>query len=123
MDLFSLFTTTSYSFLELKTGPGGNRIVKQTPATGIIKHRSGMVQDPRGETKTAQSTIHIRPAEAFIEAIGGHQSLVGHGIRADGVDYRIESATPGTDPDTGLVEFYLCKLKREALWQSASPLV
>lgn len=122
MDLWNLFTTTSYTFLKLESGSGGNKVVGETAATGVLKHRDGMQQGSNSEAFTSQSTLHIRPTEAFIAEVGGHQALVGHGIRAEGTDYRIEGVTQGKDFDTGQVEFYRATLKRESLWASELPL-
>jgi hypothetical protein len=122
MDLRDLFTLTDYTFLTLASGAGGNKVVSETPAQGVIKFRDGMVQEGGREAHTSQATIHILPDEPFIAAVGGHQSLVGHGIRAEGTDYRIEGVKVGTDFEDGSIAFYLCTLKREALWQSALPL-
>jgi hypothetical protein len=120
MDLFSLFTATSYTFLELSQGTGGNSVVKETAATGVIKYRDGMVQTANTESVQSDATIHIRPDEPFISEVGGQ--LIGHGIRADGEDYRIVGATTGQDYDLGVTQFYRCTLKKESLWVSALPL-
>lgn len=122
MEVFDLFTTSDYTFLELASGSGGNRVVTETAANGIIKHREGMVQDVNREAYASQATIHIRPNEPFIDAVGGHLKLVGHGVRAEGDDYRIEGVKVGKDYDTGSIGFYLCTLKKESLWSSELPL-
>lgn len=122
MDVFNLFPLTDYTFLELESGAGGNRAKTETPTSGILKFRSGMVQDGRGEAYVSASTLHMRPSEPFITALGGYLKLVGHGVRAEGDDYRIEGVKVGTDPDTGAVAFYLCTLKKESLWASSLPL-
>lgn len=120
--VWDLFTPTSYTFLELASGTGGNQVVAETPATGIIKYRDGMVQGANAEAYASQTTLHMRPDEPFISTVGGHLALVGHGIRAGGDDYRIDGVTVGHDFDDGSVAFYLCTLKKEALWASALPL-
>lgn len=116
---WNLFTTTDYTFLELSSGIGGNKVVTETTGNGILKHRTGMVQEVGTETLTSESTLHIRPSEAFISTVGGHSQLVGHGIRAEGKDYRIIGVTAGTDFDSGSIEFYRATLKREALWDES----
>lgn len=122
MDIFDLFETTSYTFLRLQPVAGGNKVVSEVVTTGIVKHRDGMVQEGGREAYTAQTTLKIRPEEPFIEAVGGHQKLVGHGIRLDGTDYRIDGETVARDYDTGSIDFYRVTLKRASTWQSALPL-
>lgn len=123
MDVFSLFTPTSYTFLELEGDASGQKVKGMTETTGIIKFRGGMVQDGRSESYESRSTLKIRPGEPFIQAVGGHLGLVGHGIRCQDVDYRIEGVTAATDDDTGLVEFYRATLKKGAIvWVSDLPL-
>lgn len=119
---FSLFTTTSYTFLELDQGTGGNKVVSETASTGIVKLRDGMTQDGNAESYTSSSTVHIRPTEPFIAEVGGHLKLVGHGMRIGADDYRIEGVTEGKDFDTGEVSFYRATLKKERLWESALPI-
>ena len=130
MDVFALFTTTSYTFLQLASKSGGNAIVSETEATGIFKLRSGMVQSDNvesfGGTQEAQATLHIRPTEPFIAALNAE--LVGHGIRVtkDGhtAEYRITGQVEGFDYDTDTLEFYRVTLKRESLWEESDlPLV
>lgn len=125
MGVFQLFATTNYTFLELESGIGGNRIVSETEANGIVKLRDGMLQTDNMEQRQATSTIHIRPTEPFIATLGG--DMVGHGVRVEkdnheATEYRIESQVEGYDFDSGQVEFYLVTLKRESTWQSDSPL-
>lgn len=122
MDLRGLFTTSDYSFLELKS-ESGNKIVSETPAKGIIKFRDGMVQDGNREAYSSSTTIKIFPDEPFISTVGGHLKLVGHGIRAEDVTYRIEGVKVGTDFENGSIAFYQCTLKKSSLsWASSLPL-
>ena len=122
-DVFELFTPTAYSFLQLTGGTGGNKVIATTQATGILKYRSGLQQSDTAEAFESSATLHIRPNETFIATVGGHLQLVGHGIEANGDNYRISGVSVGTDYDTGLVCFYLCTLKKESLWVPSSPLV
>lgn len=123
MDVFSLFATTPYTFLQLASGSGGNKEIAATDTTGIFKFRDGMVRDGRSEAYASATTMKMRPAEPFIATVGGPQALVGHGVRVNGTDYRIEAVTSAQNLETGSVYFYTCTLKREALWaESALPL-
>lgn len=122
--IFDLFTLTSYTFLQLDNGMGGNKVVSETETIGIVKLRDGMVQTDNMETREATSTIHVKPDEPFLAALDGN--LVGHGVRCEknstDAVYRIESQVEGFDFDTGTLEFIKVTLKRESLWQSDLPL-
>lgn len=122
MDFRDLFSTTNYTFLQLQSGAGGNKVVAETAAVGVIKYRDGMVQEGNREAHTSQTTLHMAPDEPFINAVGGHLELVGHGVRAEGEDYRIEGVKVGRDFENGSIAFYLCTLKKESLWASELPL-
>lgn len=118
--VFDHFPSTPYTFLELASGAGGQRVVTESEATGIFKYREGLMQTGTSETygnedKTNSPTLHMRPDEPFITAVGGHQKLVGHGIRVDGVNYRIMGAAAGRDFETGSTEFYRVVLRQVAL--------
>lgn len=120
--VFDHFTTTDYTFLQLESGSGGNRIVAETEANGIVKLRDGMVQVDNVEAFDSTSTIHIRPTEAFVATLGGN--LVGHGVRVAKDDhttaeYRIEGQVEGYDFDSGKLEFYKVTLKRESVWETS----
>lgn len=124
MDVFTLFTTDNYTFLQLDSGSGGNKIVKETEANGVVKLRDGMVQVDNVETKDSDASVHIRPAESFIAEVAGN--LVGHGLRItkNGLtdDYRIIRQVEGFDFDKGVLEFIRVDLKRESIWQEPSAL-
>lgn len=120
--VFDLFATTSYTFLQLESKSGGNAIVAEFEATGIVKLRDGMIQTGNMEQREATSTIHVRPTEPFLANVGGN--MVGHGVRVEkddheSAEYRIESQVEGYDFDTGQVEFYLVTLKRESIWDES----
>lgn len=116
MGVFDLFTTTNYTFLQLASKSGGNTIVAETEANGIVKLRDGMIQTDNMEQREATSTIHVRPTEPFLTTL--NNNLVGHGVQVAKGDqtatYRIESQVEGFDFDTGVTEFYKVTLKREA---------
>ena len=119
MGPFDLFTTTDYTFLQLESGVGGNRIVAEFPANGIVKLRDGMIQTDNMEAFESTSTVHIRPTESFVASLGGN--MVGHGIRVSkdnhgAENYRIVGQTEGYDYDLGQVSFYRVTLKRESVW-------
>lgn len=118
MDVFTAFQTVNYSFLLLKSGTvRGNVAVQEFAATGVLKTRDGMNQNGNQEAITSDATMHIRPTEAFIAAVGGN--MIGHGIKAaeNGHEqtYRIVGQRGGMNFDSGELEFYLVTLKREAL--------
>lgn len=118
MDVFTLFTTDNYTFLQLESGSGGNRIVKETTANGVVKLRDGMVQVDNVETKDSDASVHIRPSESFLSEVDGQ--LVGHGLRlsknGQTDDYRIIRQVEGFDFDKNILEFIRVDLKREAIW-------
>lgn len=127
MDVFTLFTTNNYTFLQLDSGSGGNRIVKETTANGVVKLRDGMAQVDNVETKNSDASVHIRPEETFIAEVSSN--LVGHGLRitknGQTDDYRIIRAVEGFDFDAGTLQFIRVDLKKEAIWHdqpSALPL-
>lgn len=119
--IFDLFATNDYTFLQLESGSGGNKIVEEFEANGIVKLRDGMVQTDNMEQRQATSTVHVRPTEPFLATLGGN--MVGHGMRINKngtvAEYRIESQVEGYDYDTGQVEFYLVTLKRESVWDES----
>jgi len=122
MDVFNLFTTTDYELLQLESGAGGNAIVQEWTANGVVKLRDGMVQSDNMETFESGSTLHVRPTEAFIAVLGGN--LVGNGVRVakdnhTTTEYRIIGQTEGYDFDTGELAFYKVTLKRESVWETS----
>lgn len=122
MMIFSLFATTNYTFLELDSKTGGNKILNEYSANGIVKLRDGMVQVDNMEAFDSTSSVHIRPTEPFVASLGGN--LVGHGIRVEkdnheAAVYRIEGQVEGYDFDTGTLEFYKVTLKREKTWDES----
>lgn len=119
---FDLFDLTAYTFLVLESGLGGNKELEQFETTGVFKSRTGLRQDANAEAYESTSTLHIRPDENFIGTVGGPEKLVGHGVRVDGLTYRIEGVSAGKDYENGSVDFYRATLKRESLWASALPL-
>lgn len=116
---FNLFTTTSYTFQQLESGIAGNSVTAEWEATGVLKHRDGMVQTANSEAYDSSATLHVRPSEPFIATLGGHMKLVGQGVQAGDDTYRITGVREGKDFDTGVVEFYLCTLKKESLWDGS----
>lgn len=120
MDVFTLFTTDNYTFLQLDSGSGGNKIVKETLANGVVKLRDGMVQVDNVETKDSDASVHIRPSESFLADVGSQ--LVGHGMRisknGETDDYRIIRQVEGFDFDNGTLDFIRVDLKREKIWEN-----
>ncbi len=123
MDVFTLFTTSDYTFLKIKQDVTGNTVEEEYAANGVFKIRDAMLQiDNVEQFDGLEASLHIRPSEPFIAALNGE--LIGHGIRAskDGLtplDYRIRAIYEGRDFDTGELKFYRVLLKRESLsqWQ------
>lgn len=119
--VFDLFTTTDYTFLQLSSKSGGNVIVSETEANGVVKLRDGMLQTDNMETREATSTVHVRPTEPFLATLDNN--LVGHGIRVEKngneATYRIESQVEGFDFDTGKLDFLKLTLKRENIWDES----
>jgi hypothetical protein len=122
MGVFEEFDLTSYTFLQLDSGAGGNKVVREWDTDGIVKIRDGMVEVGNVESYSSATSVHIRPDESFVAEVGGSDALVGNGIRIAGVNYRIIAKTDGEDFDTGELEFYRAVLKREDIWASESPL-
>lgn len=118
MGPFDLFTTTDYTFLQLESKSGGNIVVAETVANGIVKLRDGMTQADNVEAFASTATVHIRPTEPFVASLNGN--LIGHGIRHDSVDYRIEGQVEGYDFDLGKLTFIKVTLKRESIWDESS---
>ncbi len=114
MDLFSSFPTTEYTFLQLSSGGvRGNSIVTETAADGIFKLRRGLTSDGSTENVTSTATLHVKPFEGYIGTVG---DLIGHGIRKDGVDYRIVGMTAGMGGLAfDVLEHYTLTLQQEDL--------
>lgn len=120
--IFDLFDLTDYTFLRLESGSGGNQIVQEWEASGVVKLRDGMVQADNVEAYQSSSSVHIRPDEPFLATLDGN--LVGHGIRVakddhTTVEYRIEGQSEGRDFDTGKLDFIRVTLKRESVWETS----
>lgn len=109
--VFDIFETTTYTFLTVKRGGVyGNSITESQPAQGVFKHRDGMVQVDNRESFQSDATLHVKPTESFIAAVGGN--MVGHGIRKDGQDYKIVGQTAGDNFATNVREHYRLTLQR-----------
>lgn len=119
--VFDTFKTIDYTFIQVEPITGGYKSVKEYSANGVIKFRDGKVNTGKQESLEIQTTLHIRPTEPFIDAVGGIE-LVGHFVRVDGVEYRIKAVTTGRNFDNGQVEHYRASLEKANLWQSDLPL-
>lgn len=119
--VFDTFTSSAYTFLKLDSGIGGNKILEEVEATGIVKLRDGMVQSDNVESYDSSSTVHIRASEPFIADLDGN--LVGHGLRisknGQTAEYRIEGQVEGYNFDNGTLEFLKVTLKRESIWDES----
>lgn len=105
--VFDIFESVPYSYLEIsRGGVYGNRILSQTPATGVFKLRNEQVIVNNQELRQSAATLHIRPSEAFANA-----DMVGQGIMVNGKDYEIIGQTGGFNYDTGELEHYRLTLQ------------
>lgn len=108
--VFDVFQTTDYTFHLLSRGSvTGNTIVSSHDANGVFKLRTGFVRNDNNEVKTGSATLHVRPTEAFLEAI--NNNLVGHGVTVGGKDYEIVDQTGGANFHTGVMEHYTAILQ------------
>ncbi len=107
MDVFEVFETTPYKFLELsRGGVTGDTVVSQTDAGGVFKLSDGMTASSNQETKSSNPTLHIRADETFTNT-----GLVGHGIKINNIDYEIIGVTGGDNYHDGQREHYRATLK------------
>lgn len=108
MTVFDVFTSTPYTFLQIKRGTvAGDVIESQTDATGVFKLRTGATIGDNAENRESTATLHVRPTESFIQLNNG---IVGHGIRVMGNDYQVLGLTGGMNYDTGQMEHYTATL-------------
>ena len=121
-DVFSVFNTRDYTFIKTTPANGGYKSVEEYEANGVVKHREGKVLNGRNESFDVSTTLHIRPSEPFIDAVGGAKELVGNFIRIDGEEYRINAVTTGANFDTGVVEHYRATLEKDNLMVDNLPL-
>lgn len=115
MNVFKLWKTSPYTFLQIESTANGSEIVEEFDTTGVVKLRDQMQQEENMEYRQSDSTIYVRPNEAFIDTVGG--SLIGHGIRVgkdnyDARTFRIVSQSKGDDM-RGNVGFYRIKVRPE----------
>ena len=110
MDVFDIFSTVSYDFLEISRGNVyGNQIVSRVTAEGIFKLRSGITRTTREEYRQSTATLHIKPTESFLTTF--NKQLVGHGIEIGFDYYEIVGITEGIDFVTGKVNHYTLTLQ------------
>lgn len=110
MDVFDVFKSVPYTFLQIQRGGvAGNTIVSETSATGVYKQRGQFVRGENSEQKDSNATLHIRPEEPFIATY--EQDLIGHGIEVNGNTYEIIEFTGGMNFDTGVMEHYTATLQ------------
>jgi len=123
MGIFTLFTSSPYTFLKVKQEAEGNIVDTEYQAAGVFQLRGGMSSGDNVETPTADATIWIRPTESFVAELDSN--LVGHGIRvgrgSDTQDYRIVGQVQGYDHDLGYIDNYTLDLKKEsfAAWDDS----
>lgn len=123
MDVFQAFTNQPYVFLVVDQTANGNEVIDEIDALGIVKLRDGMMQTDNLESRTSDTTIHIRPTESFIATLDGQ--LEGNGIRVysgdgDPIELRITGQTVGRNEDTGIIEHYRVTCKKESfVWDES----
>lgn len=106
--VFDVFKETNYDYLEIARGTVyGNRITSTTPLRGIFKLRSGMTQGVQ-EVNLSSATIHAHP-----EDFADYDSIVGNGVKYDGIYYRISGITGGRNFADGKMEHLTFTLERE----------
>ena len=127
MDVFQVFNTRNYTFIRTETANGGFKSIGEYPANGIIQHRVGYDTNGRQESFNSNTTLHMRPDEAFLPLVGdtvGKRALALENcfIRYDGVEYRINGAKPEPDDSIAPLEFYKCTLEKANLFVDELPL-
>lgn len=112
LDIFSTFRTTPYTFVVYnQTSIYGNKGTSTFEADGVFKLRRGLSSTSIGENPNSTATLHIRPSEAFRS---GLSTLVGHGIRVNGKEYRIMGETEGFNYTNNVLEHITLTLQVEA---------
>ena len=112
LDIFSSFKTTPYSFIVYnQTSIYGNVGVEEAQAEGVFKLRRGLSSTAIGENPNSTATLHIRPSEAFRN---GRSTLIGNGIKVNGLEYRIVGETEGFNFDNNVLEHITLTLQAEA---------
>lgn len=112
-DVFTTFKTTPYTFLALgQGGIYGNSIIQSYNTTGVFKLRRGITQGVDIQNPTSTATLHIRPTESFLST---YSDLEGHGVRVNGLTYRIVGVTHGYNYDTNVLEHIRVTLQVEAI--------
>lgn len=107
MNVFDVFDTTPYTFLEVsRGGVYGNTIVTSHDSDGVFKLRNEMVMVNNQELRQSAATLHVRPEESFMS-----NKVVGHGIRCMNQDYEIVGQTGGMNYDDGEMEHYTLTLQ------------
>jgi len=102
MDVFDVFVTSPYTYLQVsRGGVYGNTVQATEEAQGVFKLRNGMVMVNNQESKQSNATLHVKPSESFAA-----EYMVGNGIRHNGLDYEIIGQTGGQNFETGLLEHY-----------------
>ncbi len=110
MTVFDVFRESSYNYLEIKQSTiAGDLIVSERTLQGIFKDRAGEVQNGNMESVSSTSTLHVYPSD-FPNT--DCSSLIGNGIRYNGVEYTITGATAGMNYETGNLEHYRLTLQK-----------
>lgn len=108
--VFNVFRETAYDYLQIKQSTiGGDLIVSERMMQGIFKDRAGEVENGNMESVSSTSTLHVHPSD-FPNT--DCSSLIGNGIRCNGVEYTITGATAGMNYETGEPEHYHLTLQK-----------
>lgn len=111
--VFDVFTEVPYEFITVSRGNVyGNEYATSKTLLGVFKLKSGMTNNSNMEVVDADATLHAHP-EDF--PTNDYSSLLGQGIKVDGVTYSIEGVSAGTNFDNGKVEHIYMRLQRDKL--------
>lgn len=110
MTVFDVFKAVPYSYLVIAQGTvRGDAVVSERQLEGIFKDKAGEVQNGNMESVSSTSTLHVYPSD-FPNT--DCSSLIGNGIRYNGVEYTITGATAGMNYETGNLEHYRLTLQK-----------
>lgn len=108
--VFDVFTETPYEYLTIdRGGVYGNVVTSIRQLMGIFKLKSGMNKSNGMENYDADATLHVHPEDFDTD---DYMSLMGQGIRENGVTYSIEGVSVGKNFDNGAIEHIYLTLQK-----------
>lgn len=108
--VFDVFKEIPYQLLEIKQSSiTGDTIISERTLQGIFKERSGEVQSGNMESVSSSSTLHVHPSDFNSQDCS---SLIGQGVRVNGVEYSITGATAGRNFDDNTIEHFRLTLQK-----------